>query len=520
MTAAAMSTREISLAIVAWAADGTRDCSVVTGPPPPDPVGFAAAGPAIASEPATTTDSTLPIRALMRVLSVLPIAFSLCSEPPGSPDCLVNARGKPAARHWAAPYMEGNRTLFLTRRGGLRLIIHPMIREPDRPPFIGRRAELEMLTSALSDAADGHPRAVFVAGEAGVGKSRLVSHFLSRPATRGTWRMSGACVDVSGESLPYGPIRDALRSFVGNVTDRDRTRVIDSVPATLQALLPESSGDRVPGSEGSAPQVLTFEAVLDLIAEAAAVRPLLIVLEDLHWADSSSLACLNFLLARLRSERALIVGTYRSDELHRTHPLRPWMAEQLHKDIVRLIDLPRFNRSESEKLVEAVIGNKPPPDISVGIYERSEGNAFFIEELSRTAPGRDAALPMTLREILLARIRNLPDEVQALLRIATVGGRSSTPMSCRRSRARITTHCSRCCARLWRATYWRPRPAAVNSASAMHCSMRSSFRRYCRPAWSAQPSSIAIPCRGSRARRSETSPSSRCGRNAPTRATT
>jgi DNA-binding CsgD family transcriptional regulator len=302
-----------------------------------------------------------------------------------------------------------------------------MVREPAGPPFIARRAELEMLTSALSDATDGHPRAVFVAGEAGVGKSRLVSHFLSRPATRGTWRMTGACVDVSGESLPYGPIRDALRSFVGNVTDRDRTRVIDSVPATLQALLPEPSGGRVPGSEGSSPQVLTFEAVLDLIAEAAAVRPLLIVLEDLHWADSSSLACLNFLLAQLRSERALIVGTYRSDELHRTHRLRPWMAEQLRKDIVRLIDLPRFNRSESEKLVEAVIGNKPPPDISVGIYERSEGNAFFIEELSRTAPGRDETLPMTLREILLARIRILPDEVQALLRIAAVGGRSIDP---------------------------------------------------------------------------------------------
>jgi DNA-binding CsgD family transcriptional regulator len=303
-----------------------------------------------------------------------------------------------------------------------------MIREPTGPSFIARRAELDMLTSALSDAVEERPRAVFVAGEAGVGKSRLVSHFLGLPASRGTWRMTGACVDVSGESLPYGPIRDALRSFVANVPDRERTRVLDSVPATLQALLSEASSDRRrPPSEGSAPQVLTFEALFDLIAEAAAVRPLLIVLEDLHWADSSSLACLNFLLSQLRSERALIVGTYRSDELHRTHRLRPWIAEQLRKEIVELIDLPRFNRGETESLVEAVLGTRPHPDIGGGIYERSEGNAFFVEELSRTAPGRNAALPMTLREILLARIRNLSDEVQALLRVAAVGGRSIDP---------------------------------------------------------------------------------------------
>jgi predicted ATPase len=172
-----------------------------------------------------------------------------------------------------------------------------MIREPTGPSFIARRAELDMLTSALFDAVEERPRAVFVAGEAGVGKSRLVSHFLGLPASRGTWRMTGACVDVSGESLPYGPIRDALRSFVGNVTARERTRVLDSVPATLQALLSEASSDRRrPRSEDSTPQVLTFEALFDLIAEAAAVRPLLIVLEDLHWADSSSLGCVNFLL--------------------------------------------------------------------------------------------------------------------------------------------------------------------------------------------------------------------------------
>jgi tetratricopeptide (TPR) repeat protein len=303
-----------------------------------------------------------------------------------------------------------------------------MIREPGGPPFIGRRAELGVLASALSDAVEGRPRAVFVAGEAGVGKSRFLSHFLGRPACRGTWSMTGVCVDVSGESLPYGPLRDALRSFLRTITDQERKRILDSAPATLQALVSEpSSESQRPNSEVSLPQVLTFEALLDLIAEAAAVRPLLIVLEDLHWADSSSLACLNFLIARLRSERALIIGTYRSDELHRTHRLSPWMAEQLRRDVVQLIDLPRFNQGETEKLVEAVMGDRPSPDMSAGIYERSEGNAFFVEELSRTAPGRDAALPTTLREILLARIRNLSDEVQALLRVAAVGGRSIDP---------------------------------------------------------------------------------------------
>ena len=123
--------------------------------------------------------------------------------------------------------------------------------------------------------------------------------------------MSGVCVDVSGESLPYGPIRDALRSFLPSITDRDRTQLLASVPSSLNSLS-FRGGDRTSGSEVSS-QALTFEALLDLVSEAAALRPLLFVLEDLHWADSSSLACLNFLISHLRSERVLIIGTYRSD---------------------------------------------------------------------------------------------------------------------------------------------------------------------------------------------------------------
>ena len=302
-----------------------------------------------------------------------------------------------------------------------------MVRERSSPPFIGRRAEVEALTAALSDAVAGRPRAVFVAGEAGVGKSRLVAHFLGRPACRGTWTISGVCVDISGESLPYGPIRDGLRSFFRNTPDVERTRILDSVPAGIHALLsePESAG-RQQLAEGSSPQVPTLEAFLDLAAEAAAVRPLVIVVEDLHWADSSSLACLNFLLTQMRSERVLLVGTYRSDELHRTHRLRPWLAAQLRKDLVELLDLPRFDRIETGQLVEAVVGSEPPADTATEIYQRSEGNAFFVEELART-PGTGAALPMTLREILLATIRVLPDNLQALLRLAAVGGRSIDP---------------------------------------------------------------------------------------------
>ena len=238
--------------------------------------------------------------------------------------------------------------------------------------------------------------------------------------------MSGVCVDVSEESLPFGPIRDALRSFRKALTDRER-RQLEEVSEAVRMLLRAPTAGNVDQSGPATPHALAFESFLDLTVEAAAIRPLLIVLEDLHWADSSSLACLNFLFVHLLSERVLVIGTYRTDELHRTHRLRPWLAEQLRKDPVRLLDLPRFNGAETEQVVQAISGDRPPDRLAAGIYERSEGNAFFIEELSRAMVGGKHALPVSVREILLARLRILPEEVGELLRVAAVGGRTIDP---------------------------------------------------------------------------------------------
>ena len=301
-----------------------------------------------------------------------------------------------------------------------------MIQTPASPHFVGRRAELDQLRSALARAIDGHPQAVLVAGEAGVGKSRLISHFLTRPACTGLWRMTGVCVDVSGESLPFGPIRDAMRSFRRSITDRER-RHLEQTSAAGRMLLLEPTEGKIGEAGPGARQAITFESFLDVMVEAAAIRPLLIVIEDLHWADSSSLACLNFLLAHLLSERVLVLGTYRSDELHRTHRLRPWVAEQVRKDPVHLVDLPRLNRTETEEVIQAVTGNRPAAGLASSIYQRSEGNAFFVEELSRALPAERGALPTSVREVLLARLRTPSEEVQRLLRVAAVGGRTIDP---------------------------------------------------------------------------------------------
>ena len=189
--------------------------------------------------------------------------------------------------------------------------------------LIGRSAELAELEAALADAADGRPSLAFVAGESGVGKTRLLAELERRAREGGALVLAGDSIDLGGESeLPYLPLVAALRPLA-RAGDPALTEL-----AAVAPLLPGSAPTR-PTAVGRRPgrPARLFEGLLSLLDALGQERPVLLVIEDLHWADRSTRAALTFLARNLTGERVLVVGSYRPDELHRSHPLRPLLAE-------------------------------------------------------------------------------------------------------------------------------------------------------------------------------------------------
>ena len=168
-----------------------------------------------------------------------------------------------------------------------------------------------------------------------------------------------------------------------------------------------------------------FELLLSLLTRLGAEAPVLLVIEDIHWADRSTLDFLAFLIAGARRERLLLVCSYRTDELHRRHPLRAFLAQHERRRAVERVELRPFTRAELDAQVGGILGAAPDPAVVGRLYRRTEGNAFFTEELL-AASGEGIALPPSLRGALLLRIEALPPPAQEVLRLAAAHGRLVT----------------------------------------------------------------------------------------------
>jgi DNA-binding CsgD family transcriptional regulator len=181
-------------------------------------------------------------------------------------------------------------------------------------------------------------------------------------------------------------------------------------------------GDGYPGvmTAGEARAHL-FEGFLTLLERLAEQRPLVVIIEDAHWADRSSRDLLAFLIGYQRAiGNLLIVVTFRSDELHRTHPLRPLLAELARIDWVDRTELPPLTRGQAEELAAVVLGRSAERGLADGIYERAQGNPLFTEELLACADGCDL-VPDSLADLLLQAVRRLPEDTQEILRVASAG---------------------------------------------------------------------------------------------------
>ena len=289
------------------------------------------------------------------------------------------------------------------------------------PVFAGRSAELAVLSSAFSDAAGGVPGTVLVGAEAGGGKSRLVGEFAARVAGRAVV-LAGGCVELSAAGLPYAPFTAALRRLVRERGTAEVAALLGGQgPGELAGLLP-GLGAPSGGTDPDAARARLFELVLTLLEALAGQRPLVLVVEDVHWADRSTRDLLGFLVRNLRDAAVLLVVTFRSDELHRTHPLRPLLAELGRMEGVTRLELPRLSREEVSAQLEGILARPPGAAVTKAVYDRSGGVPLFTEALLNAEGTVSPGLPGSLRDLLLGAVEELPDQTQQVLRAATAGG--------------------------------------------------------------------------------------------------
>jgi ATP/maltotriose-dependent transcriptional regulator MalT len=262
--------------------------------------------------------------------------------------------------------------------------------------FVGRAGELGELERALDATRAGTGAAVLVAGQAGIGKTRLASELARRARAAGFEVLFGRSIDLVGTELPYQPFAEALRPL-GEPWQADR--------------------------QAAGSQLRVFEETLALLTGCAAAAPVLLVLEDLHWADTSTLDLVVFLAHNLSDRPVLLLVTCRADEPSSAGRIRR-LAEGVRRSGSALVlELGPLGRDELTALLMAHAGAALPAAITDAIAARSEGNPFFAEELLAASSGQGVELPKALRDLLLQRVARLDHPTQGVLRLAAAAGR-------------------------------------------------------------------------------------------------
>jgi DNA-binding CsgD family transcriptional regulator/tetratricopeptide (TPR) repeat protein len=295
-------------------------------------------------------------------------------------------------------------------------------RRVSSPEFIGRGDALQVLDAALAAALDTRAATVLIEGEAGIGKTRLVEEFCARARQRGARTARGVCVPVTDGGLPYGPAAGILRELTRDLGERAAELLgplADGLPAISGRAISKVSHQHKRVADDLAKTEL-FESVLTAFTGLADDAPLVLVFDDLQWADSASAELLSFLSRNLVQARTLLVGTIRSDEVGPDHELRAWLAELTRHHLVTQLQLERLNHEELIALIASILGRQPHWALAEAVWARSQGNPFFAEEL--TAAGPVTSLPPELARVIMTRVEGLSKKAQQLLRIAAVVG--------------------------------------------------------------------------------------------------
>jgi len=307
---------------------------------------------------------------------------------------------------------------------------------------VGREGELTILEDALLDAHRGEGQVVILAGEAGLGKTRLASELQKRASGGGTTVMRGGCSEAD-LSLPYLPFLEAIGNYL-STTDLDRLRTrLGTSGRELGQLFPQllpDGGSSDAGDPSGQGKLRLFEGMISLFRDAASEHGLLLVLEDLHWADASTRELLDYMTRRLSHTRMLILATYRSDELDRKHPLLPLVQGWKRGNLVTLVDIRPLQAAGLADMIRAIFDTEEVTDeFRDFLYRRTEGNPFVLEEMLKAALDRgdiyraaggwerppdlsQMKIPPTVRDTILLRLERLQPEEAEILKMAAVLG--------------------------------------------------------------------------------------------------
>ena len=285
------------------------------------------------------------------------------------------------------------------------------------PRLIGRDRPAGLLRAAIARAAESHGGLVLVTGEAGIGKTALVTEAAEEARRRGALVLSGSCWD-SGSTPGYWPWTQVLRALRRGVTAGQWAAAEEAAGRGLAVLLGETAGTEV--DEG----FHLYDAVTSALVSVSQSRPVVVVLDDLHWADPASLKLLEFAARHTWFERLLLVGTYRDDEVEADgHPLQPLVLPLVAR--ATTVTLTGLTREEVGALVARTVGREPAQELVTEVHRRTGGNPFFVEQSARLWHGGGAptAVAPSVRDTLRRRLSMLPDAVVGLLTRAAVLGR-------------------------------------------------------------------------------------------------
>jgi predicted ATPase len=296
-----------------------------------------------------------------------------------------------------------------------------------RRTFVGRGVELARLRAFLAEARSGTAVTIVVAGEAGIGKSRLLDRFTEAATEDGALVLEGACLETADDGVPYAPFVEILRELVRETPPERLPALLGPARAALMRLVPElavraadlpASSEPDRGSQGR-----LFELILGVIERLARTRPVVVEIEDVHWADRSTRELLGFLVRALRDDPVLLVLALRTDEAGSPVGNLGFLAELEREEHVGRVDLGPFGRDEVEAQVATLLDAPPDAAAVDRLLARSDGNPFYVEELVLAGGDLDRDLPPVLRDVLAARIAELSDPARSVLRAAAAAGR-------------------------------------------------------------------------------------------------
>ena len=330
-----------------------------------------------------------------------------------------------------------------------------MALKPDHlaePAFVGRAAEISELKACLDSVIEGNGRTVFLSGEAGTGKTRLINEFLKIAQEKEITTMVGWC--LSNSSIPYFPFIEVFKDHINGKVDATKTLL----PKTKHQLRTAAKAldKKVQSEEGNqlrkvSPKVwkdLTFASVGTALQALSELRPILLFIDDLQWADSASLALLHYISRVLATEKVLIVATFRSEEIHpnpngQANPLVETMRLMRREDLLKEIKIANLSKPDVVKVAENMAGGSLDPEFVMRLAIESQGNPLFVVESMRmllenrhliekkgyfrlTTP--ELGIPAKVKDIILRRLESLKPDQRRMLDLASVVGEKIDPV--------------------------------------------------------------------------------------------